>query len=367
MPKLYGRPEPPYELRRRVGDISQVAGVERCTLREGPADGVDAAEFRTGSGFAFQVLLGRGMDIARAEYCGVPLAWRSHVPPVHASHFEPEELGWLWGFTGGLMTTCGPTYVGAPCEDEGESLGLHGRASYLPASHVHTDAEWRDGEYAIWAEGRMREARVFGPNVEIRRRISTCLGAHYLIVEDKVENRGFEPVPHQWLYHINIGWPVVDDGSELVVTATACQPRDVSAAEGLENAHRCEPPQPGFQEQVFFHQTVADESGHSCAAILNPAFRGGQGIGVYVRYEREHLPYFVQWKMMGEGTYVMGMEPANCLVMGRSTDRAEGRLQFLQPGEVRRYRLEIGVLPDLDAIQAFRKSVEQTVRKAAKA
>lgn len=44
---------------------------------------------------------------------------------------------------------------------------------------------------------------------------------------------------------------------------------------------------------------------------------------------------------MGEGLYVVGLEPANCHVEGRCAEREMGTLQILQPGEVRLYHLEI--------------------------
>jgi len=37
------------------------------------------------------------------------------------------------------------------------------------------------------------------------------------------------------------------------------------------------------------------------------------------------------------------MEPGNCLVKGRDKERKEGRLQFLKPGEIRKYRIEVGI------------------------
>ena len=43
----------------------------------------------------------------------------------------------------------------------------------------------------------------------------------------------------------------------------------------------------------------------------------------------------------GGGVYALGIEPANCSVLGRAHDRAEGRLPFLQPGEKRSTRIAI--------------------------
>ncbi|MCK4417277.1 MAG: DUF4432 family protein, partial [Candidatus Latescibacteria bacterium] len=77
MSKLYGKAFTKRELLRYIGDISQVGGVKRYWLGEGRAAGIEAVEFRTGSGLNFTVLPGRGMDISFAEYRGTPLCWRS--------------------------------------------------------------------------------------------------------------------------------------------------------------------------------------------------------------------------------------------------------------------------------------------------
>ena len=42
------------------------------------------------------------------------------------------------------------------------------------------------------------------------------LGASWFTMEDVVENRGYLPVEHMLLYHINVGYPFVDEGSELI-------------------------------------------------------------------------------------------------------------------------------------------------------
>ncbi|MEK6571380.1 MAG: DUF4432 family protein, partial [Bacteroidota bacterium] len=176
MPTLYGKSYKREELLKRVGNVSQVGGVTLCTLQDGPEAGVRAAEFRTGSGLGFVVLLDRGMDISRAEFQGASLAWRSAAGDVHPTFYEPEGLGWLRTFEGGLVTTCGLTYLGAPCVDEGRELGLHGRISHIPARSVASGGEWTGDEYTMYVEGEMRESVVFAENVLMRRRIEAKLG-----------------------------------------------------------------------------------------------------------------------------------------------------------------------------------------------
>ena len=50
------------ELLKRVGDISQLAGIRRLELAEGNEKGVEAAELRSGSGLRAVILLSRAMD-----------------------------------------------------------------------------------------------------------------------------------------------------------------------------------------------------------------------------------------------------------------------------------------------------------------
>jgi len=356
MASLYGKHYSQNEFRRLTGDLWQLGGVKPVVMDEGPERGVHVALFRTGGGLEFAVLLDRGMDIGWAEYRGVPLAWQSATGPIAPGFFEPQGLGWLRGFHGGLVVTCGLTYAGAPCTDEGQELGLHGRISYIPARNVYCDGEWHEHDYLMWAQGEMHEAVIFGENVVLRRRIWARLGEKRVFIDDVVTNEGHHTTPHMILYHINIGFPVVDAGAELITSPAEVRPRDGVAAKGLDRCRRFEGPTPEYAEQVFYHDMSPDAAGFACAALVNPDFNGGQGAGVYVKYRKAELPYFIEWKQMGEGDYVVGMEPANCLVQGRDVDRAAGRLQFLEPGEDRQYHLEIGALGSTAGIESFREA-----------
>jgi hypothetical protein len=55
------------------------------------------------------------------------------------------------------------------------------------------------------------------------------------------------------------------------------------------------------------------------------------------------LPRLWQWVDPAAGVCALGIEPANCFVLGRAHDRAEGRLPFLEPGQARRTRIAVTV------------------------
>jgi hypothetical protein len=327
------------DLLRRIGRLEQVAGVEPFAFGDGPARGVRMFRFRTGGGLSFDVLPDRGMDLGLAEYRGTPLAWLSPNGPVAPHFYEPEGEGWLNTCPGGLLITCGLRNVGPPGERGGEEFGLHGRASHIPASRVSYDALWDEEGCVLEARGRIRESSVFGPNLVLRRRISARVGESRVRIEDEVENEGFEPEPIMVLYHINLGWPLLDETSHLTGPGEPPEPRDEEARTGLDAWDRFAAPTPGFRERVFYHRPVAGTNGLAEARLENPTL----GLAFSVRFDPEELPEFVQWTMTGEGTYVLGLEPATCRVEGQAAEEAAGRVVRLDPGETRLHRLEIEI------------------------
>jgi hypothetical protein len=340
MTDLFGRQWSRAELLQRVGDISQVGGARLVTFAEGPESGVLAAEVRTGSGLNFTVLPGRGMDLGFAEYRGTPLCFRSPTGEVAAAFYEPEGEGWLRGFSGGLMATCGFTQAGWAGEDEGQALSLHGRASYLPARNVSVDGDWEGDEYVMRVQGRTREAVVYGENVRLTRRVWARLGEKRLFIDDEIENLGHSRVPHLVAYHFNVGFPVLDEGSQLRSTSRQVEPLSEDSIDAVADFASYGAQDANWQAKVLIHRPVAETGGWAQTEILNPRL----GLGLYIRQRPEQLPFLWQWKQLGYGTYVTGLEPANCFGKGRGDDRARGTLQFLEAGERRVYNLEIGVL-----------------------
>lgn len=368
MARLYGKSYTRQQLLQRVGDISQVARIKPYRLVEGFEDGVLALDVTTGSGLDFTILPSRGMDISSASYCGRSLAWRSATTDTHPAYFDHEGergRGWLRGFYGGLVATCGLSYAGANGEDQGQLYGLHGRVGNLPATNVSWDGEWHGDDYLLTVRGKLREATVFGENLCLTRTITTKLGYRHFQIVDTVENLGARATEHMMLYHINIGFPAVNDSAYLVSPTVQATPRDAEAIKGFDRYRSMQPPEAGFAEQVYFHDFAVNSDGHVTTAVVDPNTMPGDGsdhgFGVFCTYRPSELPMFIEWKMMDSGTYVVGMEPANCLVMGRGHERERGALQFLQPGEVRSYHIEIGVVSGSEEIKRLEQSCAAAV------
>jgi hypothetical protein len=355
MAELFGRQWSRAELLERVGDVSQLGGTRLVSLADGPESGVLAAEVRTGSGLNFTVLPGRGMDLGFAEYRGLPLCWRSSTGEVAAAHYEPAGEGWLRGFSGGLMATCGLTTAGWPSIDQGQELPLHGRASYLQARNVWVDGEWQGDDYVMWVQGRTRETVVFGEDVRLTRRISARLGESRFFIDDVLENLSHAEVPLMLAYHFNVGFPLLDEGSELVSSAVELEPITDDPSAALFEHARYGGPRAGFAATVLVHRVQAGPDGWAWTVFVNRRLE----LALYIKQRPEQLPFLWQWKQLGQGTYVAGIEPANCFGRGRADDRARGTLQFLQVSEHRSMSLEIGVAEGTRAIDTLVERVHQ--------
>jgi hypothetical protein len=350
MPKLFGRRYSRDELLRKVGRIEQVAGLRPYELLDGSEKGVRAVDFDTGSGLRFTVLVDRGLDVAAATWNGRALAWRAPVGEIGPAYYEPQGLGWLRTFHGGLLVTCGLSNVGWAVDEDGRHFGLHGRYSTIPAKQVSMDSAWDGDEYRFWVKGRVQETVIFNENLTVTRTISSAAGADALEVHDVIENSGYRTTPCLVLYHMNFGFPLIDAGTRLVVSSSSAEPRDEQSKAGAAAWHTFSGPTCGFKEQVFLHRMKPDADGLGHAALVNDALDGG--FGVHLSFTAATLPIMTEWKMMGEQDYLVGLEPGNCFVEGRITERQKRGLVELGPGGRIENRLRLEVLTSAKAVAA---------------
>ncbi len=334
MPTLFGKQITKAEICRLVGDLSQIAGASRFTYGEGKAKGAEAIEVKTGSGLRFVILLDKGMNIAYAEYQGIPVSFISKTGVVSSVHYDEPDF--LRSFEGGLLTTCGMTYMGSPCIDEGVELGAHGRVSNIPAYDVSIKQEWQEnGEYLISVSGKVRESSMFGENMVLKRTIKTYLGSSDFSIHDEVCNEGFSKTPIMMLYHMNFGYPLLSEDSVLKTNCENLRPRDESAEVGMLETTSFSKPIPSYAEQVFYRDAVDN----SYAELYNPAL----GLSCKIGFSSKQLPLLVEWKQVGEQDYVLGLEPATNPPEGRAKMREQGTLQFLQPQESRSFDITVSI------------------------
>jgi len=361
MPKLFGKNYTKQQITDLVGDMSQVALARRAELVEGNERGAGLIEVFNASGLCFSLLPGRALDVASAHYKGMSLCFRSKSGDVGPAFYEPEGFNWMRGSFLGLVTTCGMTFVGHPevdPEEENEELGLHGRLSYLPAKGVVADSAWEGEDYVIRVRGKMRESIMFGCCLDMTREISTVLGEKSIRIHDRVENLGAEPSPLMMVYHTNPGFPLLDAGTRLVLHSRKSTEWTQGREVGPEDYSLAQAPKTAVHDDVYIHRPKADRQGNVHVGMINDRL----GLGLTWKFPRKEIPIVNQWQHFHKGTYVTGIEPGNCSVLGRAWNRKNGTLEYLQPGESRDFHLELGVLDGAKEIRAFEREVKAGVR-----
>ncbi len=314
---------------------AQRAAVVQSVVADGPAAGCRAIDVRVLDGIDVRILPDRGCDIGAAWSRGIPLAWISAVGET-APLSTLRDDDWIGAFGGGLVTTCGRRNVGAPSEGQ----GLHGAASHQRARVTAVERAEVDSELAVVVQATMREASALGPCLETRRTITTWAGTGRVLVADRTRNLGAVPEPAPVLYHVNLGAPLWSPGATVALADhRAVLPRDAAAAAAAP-VWATAPPADETPERVFEHQLADAPEG--VARVDQPAL----GLTVEVRWDRSTLPRVHQWLHTAGGAYVLGIEPANCSVLGRAADRAAGTLPLLGPGEERETWVEVSALYD---------------------
>jgi Domain of unknown function (DUF4432) len=253
----------------------------------------------------------RGLDLGAASFRGVPIAW---IAPGGEGGTDSTDWSEAWG--GGLVTTCGLDNVGAASE----GIGLHGTYTFLAARDVGTETAPSE----VVVHGAVDEPR----GLRVDRTICVQVGAGRVEVADRTTNEAEHTLEAPVLYHVNLGWPLWDAEAHVETDAADVRPRDENAAPHDWSAAPNAPA--SLPERVWEHV------GATRAAVVNERL----GLRLSVEFD---LPRLWQWVDPAPGTYSLGIEPANCSVLGRAHDRAEGRLPFLDPGEERGTRIAITV------------------------
>jgi len=360
MPSLFGAHYSRDDLLRRVGRLEQAAGVRLVTAGDGVERGVRFLEFRTGTGFVFEVIIDRAFDVGRCEFIGMPMAWMSPVGVPGPWFTEPEGLGWFRFFPGGLVSTAGLDHTLLGGEDNVEHFnqpqirktqmyGLMGRVWTLPARLIGYGESWAGDECVLWAEGEVQQVAVYGENLTLRRRIEARVGGSSFRINDVVTNTGHTRTTHMLLYHCNVGFPIVDEGARLLVPGEGVPTDPLPAGD----YRTLDAPTPNLTERCFEHAVYTESDGTVPVAIINRRI----DLGVYQLFNSGQLPYQTTWRMLGEGIYVVGIEASTNRDAGRFDARMRNELIWLEPGEERPYELEMGALVGGEAMDAFAERV----------
>lgn len=349
------------EIRFRLPAPTGSGGITATRLQSGPGAGIDLVALDSGL-LKVWVCPTRGMGIWRAERGGIPVEWKSPVRHlVHPGLVNLQGrngLGWLDGFSE-LLCRCGLAFNGPPETDTGNpspiesAVTLHGRIANLPAHSVDARIE---GDRLV-CEGTVLESTLFGPQLQLRSRVELTLGASAFDIVDVITNVGAGPTELELLYHINVGRPFLAEGGRVTLPHRQIVPRDPRAAEGIGSYETCLGPTPGYAEQAYYFEPLADEQGRSIALLQNA--EGDRGFSV--EFQPAELPRFVVWKCTQPEAagYVTGLEPATNFPNPKSFERTQGRVISLAAGASYRSTLRIGIHDSPASVSAVAARIAQ--------
>ena len=358
-----------FSLARVAPDLALPSGLSVTSrlLAGGVSDGVQLVEVGSGD-LSFTVIPTRGMGLWRGSYRGMPLTWGSPVAgPVHPKHVELSAgggRGWLGGFDEWVVR-CGLSSNGIPGVDSWmdadgtqrtETLTQHGRIANIPAHRAAVEVD-AGPPFRVRVVGEVLETAFFGPRLLLRTTYEYLPGTGLLSIVDRVENLGGRTAELELLYHLNFGAPLLGEGARIHVAADEIAPYTSSAAAGIPHYSACVAPVAGRPEEVFLCVPRGDPDGYGVALLE----RADGESAVLVRYDRSTLPWFVIWKLLGDPRdgFVVGLEPTTNFPNLRTFERSHGRVQRLEPGEARTFRVSMELLAGAGSVDGARALVAE--------
>jgi hypothetical protein len=208
----------------------------------------------------------------------------------------------------------------------------------------------------------VQQSAVFGEDLHLIRRIEARLGGDEIVLKDRVVNHGFYRTPHMLCYHINVGHPVLDEGSRYLApiaeTVWAAHAGEAYRRQGVGYSS-LPGPQMNFHEQVWQHDMKADGKGRVPVAVVNDRLE----FGLAVETSKAEFPAAFEWQNFQAGQYAVGIEPSTNHVLGKSFAKERGELIWLEHGEERSYTTRFTVLDGADAIGAAEKRIRAIARQ----
>ena len=269
-------------MNKKIGNSDQLCTAIRSQITDGRAAGARIITVSNGR-LHFILTESNALDILRLWHGGTNCGFVSK-----AGLFTPTTEEFCHNFPAGMLYTCGLDAIGGV-----EGHYPHGRLHRTPSEIV----EFKADEKGVRIVAETKDAALFGPNLVLTRTLETAAGADELKITDVLENRAFRNEPYCMLYHINLGYPLVDVGAKVEAKLERTLPRNAWAEKHQAKMLEVEPPVDNFEEVCYFHQTK-----DGVMSLVNRQL--GKRFTV-----KSSLKKFVEWKSRASGDFTVALEP----------------------------------------------------------
>lgn len=225
------------------------------------------------------------LDIVWAKYKGVNLSFLSK------NGLNDGQRDFVGNFEGGFLYTCGMDNVSGCVEGK----PVHGSLHYKKCDNAYA----YEKENVLYICGEVRECALFGKNLLLKRVYAVTENA--LEINDTLVNLDYQDTEYVLLYHVNYGYPFLDECLKLDIPAIKNDPLTAVAEANKADKFRITAPVDGGDEHVYYH-TLAEGK----IRLDNPE----KNIVVEMLYDTADFPVTLQWKSMISGDYALGIEPS---------------------------------------------------------
>lgn len=297
--------------KRKIGNLEQWCSIREVQLADGKGKGLNLVEAKDQT-ISFSAQPDNCLDLYQLTYKGLNISFLSPNGLVAGA----GEFGRL--FPAGMLYTCGLDSVGVRA-----GYPLHGHVHSLKAKLTEKKAD----EYGIVIKGDIEDTALFGQNLVLHRTIESKLDSGVVTLTDILENRGFTEQDYCLLYHINSGYPLVDEGTVVEAKTEELLPRTKWAEKNIASCFQMGKPVDGEEEMCYFLR----QKDHKIALVNKKA-----GLKLTVSYG-PNQPYLVEWKSQCSGNYVIGLEP--------TTTWLDDKFHYLKikPGEKIEFSVSIAI------------------------
>ncbi len=270
-------------MQEKMGNMKQTVSVYELTFQSGSEKGKHCCLVTVDD---MEVLfnLDNALDIPWVKYKGKNISFLSK------NGINSNEGSFSERFEGGFLYTCGLDNVSSCVANRPVHGSLHSRKTESFYYCVE--------EKSVVVGGVVRSTALFGANIELKREY-TVTGA-CLKICDTVINRGFERAEYAVLYHINFGYPFLDECLSIQMSPTETQGVTPYSEEYIEDCFKITPAI-APQEMIYYHTLPKGQ-----VQLINKRLN----IACRMEYDTEIFPTLVEWKSMVKGDYALGIEPS---------------------------------------------------------
>ena len=296
----------------KMNHVRQICLLSRYTVVDGESKGLTFIDCHNGK-LRFLINESRALDITQLYFEG------ENVSFLSKNGVTNKDVPFANRFEGGMLYTCGLDCVG-----EIEGRETHGTLHLTPAIVTRAECD----ENGILVEGFLRNSALFGKHLVVKRKIYSAAGSNSVEIEDVLINEGTKAEDYALLYHVNLGYPFLDEGGKIEVNAKTVTPRTPWANENLAGWETISAPEDNREETCYFLNM-----NEGVASYINP----NKDKRFTLSYSQDTLNEFIVWKSMASGDYALGLEPT-------TTQLDDGfRFLTLEAGEEKRFALKLSM------------------------